>query len=94
MLTNPVFRIDLADYSTSNRQSAWSYDCFELERQMLHLLPHVPPGTNIRLLVHDFKPVGDTAGWCRPDLIVQVEATDPTVIAEWLSALSPEGAAA
>ncbi|UZX04023.1 hypothetical protein F8G81_16495 [Arthrobacter sp. CDRTa11] len=94
MLTNPVFRIDLADYSTNDRPHTRSYDCFELERQMLHLLPLVPPGTNVRLMVHNYKPVSDRAEWCRPDLIVQVEATDPSVIAAWMVVLSPEGAAA
>lgn len=94
MLTNPVFRIDLADYTTKHNSNAWSYDCFELERQMLHLLPQLPAGTNVRLIVHNYRPVSDLAAWCRPDLIVQVEATDPSVIADWIAALSPEGAAA
>lgn len=94
MLTNPVFRIDLADYTTNQPANARSYDCFELERQMLHLLPMVPPGTNIRLIVHGFRPVEERTGWCRPDLMVQIEASDPTVIAHWMTVLNPEGAAA
>ena len=94
MLTNPVFRIDLADYTAKNSSNAWGYDCFELERQMLHILPQIPAGTNVRLIVHNFSPTTDRADWCRPDLIVQVEASDPSVIPAWIAVLSAEGVAA
>ncbi|WP_423184299.1 hypothetical protein [Arthrobacter sp. NyZ413] len=88
MLANPVFRIDLADYP-ANR----SYDFTELERQMRWALQSLPTGANVRLIVHKYKPAGELS-WLRTDLIIQIEATDPTVIAEWMSALTPKAAAA
>lgn len=94
MLTNPVFRIDLADYAVDYlAYASRGYDFAELERQMLHQLPHVPAGTNVRLMVHGYRPA-HSLGWCRTDLIVQIEATDATVISEWMSALIEEEAAA
>ncbi|GAA4041016.1 hypothetical protein GCM10023063_28450 [Arthrobacter methylotrophus] len=89
MLANPVFRIDLADYPADRS----TYDFTELDRQMRWALQTLPAGANVRLIVHKYKPSGEL-GWMRADLIVQVEATDPTVIAEWMLALSPDAAAA
>ncbi|MGF6834005.1 hypothetical protein QF015_002180 [Paenarthrobacter sp. TE4293] len=90
MLANPVFRIDLADYATERN----SYDSMELDRQMRWALGVLPPGSNVRFIVHKYTPAGDPLGWMRPDLILQVEASDATNIAAWMNALNQEEAAA
>lgn len=52
MLTNSVFRIDLADYAAEPISGRASYDGGELDRQLYSMLPALPLGTNVRLIVH------------------------------------------
>lgn len=94
MLANPVFTLDLAKYHDNRSRAQPTYNDYELDRQMFSIMPQVPPGTNVRFLVHGYLPQGNCLNWLRPDLNIQIEATDPTVIAEWISALSEEEAAA
>lgn len=95
MLANPVFTLDLAKYHDNRSRPALpTYNDYELDRQMFSIMPCVPPGTNVRFLVHGYLPQGQCLTWLRPDLNVQIDATDPTVIAAWISALSEEGVAA
>lgn len=86
MLANPVFRIDLADYASDRS----TYDFMELDRQMRFSLLALPPGANVRLIVHRYSPSGLRMDWMRSDLVVQIEFTDPTVVAAWMSALNGE----
>lgn len=94
MLANPVFTLDLAKYHDDRSRARPTYNEYELDRQMFSIMPQLPPGTNVRFLVHGYRPQGDRPGWLRRDLYVQIDATDPAVIAAWMSALSEEEAAA
>lgn len=94
MLTNPVFRIDLADYATEPTRGRAGYDGYELDRQLYSMLPELPPGSNIRLIVHKYPADPQVARSLRQDLMVQIEASDPWILADWVSALSQEEAAA
>lgn len=94
MLANPVFTLDLAKYHYDSSCRLPTYNDYELDRQMFSIMPQLPTGTNVRFLVHGYRPQGDRPGWLRPDVNLQVEATDPGVIAAWMSALPEEEAAA
>lgn len=94
MLTNPVFRIDLADYATEPTHGRAGYDVYELDRQLHSMLPMLPPGSNIRLIVHKY-PADPLIGkaLCQ-DFMVQIESSDPWILADWVSAMTQEEAAA
>ena len=94
MLTNPVFRIDLGDYAIEPTHGRAGYDGYELDRQLYSMLPQLPPGSNIRLIVHKYPADPQVARSLRQDFMVQIESSDPWILAAWVSALSQEEAAA
>lgn len=94
MLTTSVFRIDLDDYATVPIFGRASYDSHELDRQLYSMLPVLPTGTNVRLIVHRHPPNILVCEMLRQDLTVQVESPDPWILRDWVAALTQEEAAA
>lgn len=94
MLTNSVFRIDLADYATEQTYGPADFDGNELDRQLNSMLPILPLGTSVRLIVHRYPPHPLVCKMLRHDLMVQVESPDPWILAGWVSELSQEEGAA
>lgn len=88
---NSVFRIDLADWSTKD---GIGYDYPELDRHMRFDMDRIPAGTNVRLIVHRYRPLPGYTSWLRSDLNVQIEYTDYAVFLEWFEALTDNEVAA